>query len=117
MKFLLDAQLPRRLARFLMESGHDATHTLDLPLHNQTPDGVLRNLCSREGRVLVTKDSDFVDSLLLQREPSRLLLVSTGNITNRELETLFRVHLSTIIAALDDHVFVELDRNGITSHA
>ncbi len=117
MKFLLDAQLPRRLARFLRESGHDATHTLELPLRNKTPDGVLQNLCASEGRVLVTKDSDFVDSLLLRREPSRLLLVSTGNITNRDIETLFRVHLPTIIAALADHVFVELDRNGITTRA
>jgi len=117
MKFLLDAQLPRKLARFLKESGHDAMHTLELPLRNKTTDLVLQDLCTREGRVLVTKDSDFVDSLLLRREPSRLLLISTGNITNRELETLFRLHLSTIIDTLDHHVFVELDRNGIMSHA
>ena len=32
MKFLVDAQLPIRLARFLQASGHDAIHTLDLPI-------------------------------------------------------------------------------------
>jgi predicted nuclease of predicted toxin-antitoxin system len=37
MKFLLDAQLPRRLARFLKETGRDVTHTLELPLRNATP--------------------------------------------------------------------------------
>lgn len=42
-----------------------------------------------EGRIVVTKDSDFVDSFLLTRKPPRLLLVSTGNISNRELERLF----------------------------
>ncbi len=32
MKFLVDAQLPRRLIHRLRESGHEAKHTLDLPL-------------------------------------------------------------------------------------
>jgi predicted nuclease of predicted toxin-antitoxin system len=31
MKFLVDAQLPRRLTYRLREAGHDALHTLDLP--------------------------------------------------------------------------------------
>jgi len=38
MKFLVDAQLPRRMALWLSESGHDAKHTLDLPAGNRTPD-------------------------------------------------------------------------------
>lgn len=38
MKFLIDAQLPRRFAVWLNEAGHDARHTLDLPLGNRTPD-------------------------------------------------------------------------------
>ena len=38
MKFLVDAQLPRRLVAWLQEIGHDAVHTLDLPLANRTPD-------------------------------------------------------------------------------
>jgi predicted nuclease of predicted toxin-antitoxin system len=38
MKFIVDAQLPRRLARFLQDSGFDAIHTLDLPQQNTTPD-------------------------------------------------------------------------------
>ncbi len=32
MKFLVDAQLPRRLAEQLRVSGHDVLHTLDSPL-------------------------------------------------------------------------------------
>jgi predicted nuclease of predicted toxin-antitoxin system len=31
MKFLVDAQLPRRFCGWLTEAGHDALHTLDLP--------------------------------------------------------------------------------------
>ncbi len=36
MKFLVDAQLPIRLARFLQASGYNAIHTLDLPQRNYT---------------------------------------------------------------------------------
>ncbi|MEH1991726.1 DUF5615 family PIN-like protein [Nostoc sp.] len=31
MKFIVDAQLPVRLARFLKTSGYDTIHTRDLP--------------------------------------------------------------------------------------
>ena len=31
MKFIVDAQLPRKFVTWLNESGHDALHTLDLP--------------------------------------------------------------------------------------
>ncbi len=31
MKFIVDAQLPTRLARFLQDAGYDVLHTRDLP--------------------------------------------------------------------------------------
>ncbi|MGH3939608.1 MAG: DUF5615 family PIN-like protein, partial [Pseudonocardiaceae bacterium] len=37
-KFLVDAQLPARLARFLADAGHDTLHTTDLPDGNRTTD-------------------------------------------------------------------------------
>ncbi len=38
MKFLVDAQLVVRLARFLQKAGYDTIHTRELPLKNVTPD-------------------------------------------------------------------------------
>ncbi len=116
MKFLVDAPLPRRLARKLTAAGHDATHTLDLPAKNRTPDGEIIRRANEEGRVLVTKDADFVDSFLLRHDPHKLLLISAGNICNDELERLFLPTLSTIVAALEQHDFVELSAAGIFVH-
>ena len=82
MKFIVDAQLPRRLAQQLAASGHEVTHTLDLPLGNRTPDEDVLALAIQEGRVVVTKDSDFVTSFLLHGTQPKLLLISTGNISN-----------------------------------
>ena len=41
MNWLVDAQLPSRLARRLRERGEDAIHTLDLPDGNRTTDAVI----------------------------------------------------------------------------
>lgn len=60
MKFLIDAQLPRRLATELKQSGFEATHTLELPDGNRTVDQALIDLSVTLQAVLITKDSDFV---------------------------------------------------------
>lgn len=44
MKFLVDAQLPVRLARLLQEAGHDIIHTRELPQQNATPDSSIKGL-------------------------------------------------------------------------
>lgn len=69
MKFLVDAQLPRRLAIWLKDTGFDAVHTLDLPLGNRTPDTLINNVSIAEQRIVITKDADFVNSFLLQKKP------------------------------------------------
>jgi predicted nuclease of predicted toxin-antitoxin system len=79
MKFLIDAQLPRRLALRLHALGHDALHTLDLPLANRTPDDAINALSLLAHRIVITKDADFVNSFLLSRKPWKLLLIATGN--------------------------------------
>jgi len=38
MNFLIDAQLPRRLAYVLQQYDHTIVHTLDLPHRNRTQD-------------------------------------------------------------------------------
>jgi len=116
MKFLVDAQLPRRLARWLQAEGHEAVHTRDLPEENRTLDTAIDQLSMREQRVVVTKDEDFVDMFLLRHQPYKLLLVATGNISNRELDKLFQNNLKAIVSAFETYDFVELDRTSLTCH-
>lgn len=63
MKFLVDAQLPRRIARSLAGAGYDTIHTLDLPLQNRTPDTIILDVAAQEDRVVITKDADFTLSI------------------------------------------------------
>lgn len=117
MNFVVDAQLPRRLARALTAVGHDAVHTLDLPKENRTPDAEIIAITLRENRVVVTKDEDFVNSHLLRGVPKKLLLISTGNISNDVLLPLVKANLDAIVAALINHNFVELTATALTIHS
>lgn len=76
-------------------AGHDALHTLDLPSRNRTSDTEINELSVRDRRVVVTKDADFANSFLLSRRPHKLLLVSTGNISNADLESIFVAEMQT----------------------
>jgi predicted nuclease of predicted toxin-antitoxin system len=68
-EFHVDAQLPRRLARWLERRGHVVLHTLQLPNANRTRDAALLAQANLDGAVLVTKDSDFRTSF--ERQNSR----------------------------------------------
>lgn len=116
MKFLVDAQLPQRLARWLRAEGHEVVHTRDLPEGNRTTDAVINEISLREQRVVVTKDEDFVDLFLLRHQPYKLLLVATGNISNRELEQLFQDNLEAIVKAFETYDFVEIDQTALICH-
>ena len=96
MKFLLDAHIPPRLAVRLRDLGHDAIHVKSMPAGNATADGDIIASADLEGRVVVTKDSDFHDARQATGCPARLLLVKTGNLTRDELIDLVLAHLPAI---------------------
>jgi predicted nuclease of predicted toxin-antitoxin system len=96
--------------------GAEAIHTLDFPTANRTTDEAIIALAKQESRVVITKDSDFVDSLLLRNEPERLLFITTGNISNDDLIRLIRGHWPQIISMLQQGSYVEMSRFAITLH-
>ncbi|MGI8753014.1 MAG: DUF5615 family PIN-like protein [Acidimicrobiales bacterium] len=116
MRFLIDAQLPAKLAIRLVTAGHDAVHTSQLPEGNRATDASLSALADAEDRIVVTKDRDFRDSHLLRRSPRRLLVVATGNIANNDLLTLVTNNLTTVVEALSEAAFVELRWTGLVIH-
>ncbi|MEI6369259.1 MAG: DUF5615 family PIN-like protein [Nostocales cyanobacterium ELA608] len=91
MKFLIDAQLPERIANLLEKSGYDVVHTKNLPLQNATPDSEINKLSIIEQRIVITKDKDFLDSFLIKKEPYKLLLITTGNIINKLSKFLSKI--------------------------
>jgi predicted nuclease of predicted toxin-antitoxin system len=111
--FLVDAQLPRRVAAWLTAAGCDAKHTLDLPDGNRSSDEQVNDVAELERRVVISKDADFVDSHLLRGRPAKLLLISTGNASNAELEALFVPLIPDIVREFGVNSFLELGRAGL----
>lgn len=116
MKFLVDAQLPLRLARCLQDAGHDVLHTQELPEQNSTPDSTINQISLERERIVVTKDLDFLESFLIRQQPYKLLLVTTGNIKNSELEALFLNNLEQIVTLLEQHNYIELSLKALIVH-
>ncbi|MEZ4826157.1 MAG: DUF5615 family PIN-like protein [Bacteroidia bacterium] len=104
MKFIIDAQLPLGLQKWLLDKGYDVIHTNDLPPVDQD-------------RVVISKDSDFFKHYLLNNTPRRLLMISTGNIINKELIRLFELNFDQIKELFDEGgLVVEIDNHSIFLH-
>lgn len=116
MKFLVDAQLPMRLSQALNDMGHDSIHTLDLPEKNKTTDRVINSISLDEQRIVVSKDADFIESLLISDKPYKLLYIATGNISNKALQELLVRNKDEIENALATHRLVELTPSTLIIH-
>jgi predicted nuclease of predicted toxin-antitoxin system len=88
-------------------------HTLDLPDANRSTDAQVIDAADVEDRVVVSKDSDFVDSHMLRGRPAKLLLISVGNMSNAELEALMVPLIPTVVRELGSNSFLELGAQGV----
>lgn len=111
MKFIIDANLPKRLSRWLIEKGYDSIHTLDLVERNLTEDEFILQLSMNDKRVVVTKDKDFFNSYIIKKEPYKLILVIAGNLSNDKLIKLFEENLDKLIVNLESDSLIELDND------
>src|SRR5689334_18369529 len=116
MKFLVDAQLPYRLKAWLLAKGFDAIHTSDLPAQNLSTDWNIVQIADTEGRIVISKDSDFLKLYILQKKPARLLMITTGNIINQGLLLLFERNFETILQLFESYDVVEINNSFVTGH-
>lgn len=116
MKFLVDAQLPYRLKTWLVANGFDAIHTTDLPARNLTADHDIAHIADAEGRIVISKDSDFMKLHILRQTPARLLMLTTGNIINTELLALFERNFEMAQRLFKSFDVVELNNSFVIGH-
>jgi len=108
MKFIIDAHLPKKLSCFLNEKGFDSIHTLDLPNKNATKDSEINDLSLKDSRIVISKDSDFYNRYLVKSEPFKLIIISTGNISNKHLLILIEKNLDKILEEISHNFVVEI---------
>ena len=113
MKFLLDTQVPKKLSLFLIYRGYNSLYTLAFPHQNRSKESKLNRLYIEEKRMLVSKDTDIIESLLISDKLYKLLYINTRNITNKSLQELFMHNLDQCVSLLEKNRFVELTSENI----
>lgn len=116
MKFLVDAHLPYRLKTWLAAQGHDSIHTRDLPEANETEDLSIADVAENENRTVVSKDGDFLKLYILKGKPPKLLLITTGNIVNKDLLKLFERNFEIALRLFDSYDVVEINNFFVLGH-
>lgn len=84
MRFLVDAQLPPALAKWIADKGHSSSAVRDQGLHN-SDDGSIANFAAGADWVVVTKDEDIVERALGNKNGLRVEWLRIGNSTNHAL--------------------------------
>lgn len=96
MKFLVDENLPPRLAAWLSALGHDAIHVGQCGLLGAGDDAVAE-LAAREGRIIVTQDADFGRP----KEGVRALRLRLGNAPTAALIAWLAARLEAALARFE----------------
>ncbi len=99
MRFLIDAQLPPAMARWLQEVGHQAEHLEDAGLR-EADDALIWAHALRTGAVIVTKDEDFSDRCIRESGGPVIVWLRLGNANNRALRAWLEPRLPTVLEAL-----------------
>ena len=126
MNFLIDAQLPPALARWIAGQGHQAVHVFDLGLHAagdgqiwefaRYPNNLIMieggpswNVAPGENAVIISKDEDFVDRWILSDNPVPLVWIRKGNCSNQALLEWLEPFWSDAMKRLEQgEMFIEL---------
>lgn len=58
----------------------------------------------------------LIDAHLLRGSPAKLLMVSTGNTSNRVLPELVEAHIDLVVSTLQQSNLVELNLSGLMVH-
>jgi len=72
MKVLCDVHIALKVVRFFQNNNVEASHANDLPDSFYSSDRDICKFADRNDCVVITKDSDFLNSYLMQQTPMKL---------------------------------------------
>ena len=85
MKILLDANISWKLTAALIPVFGECEHVDLIGLDVPAEDTAIWNYALKNGYIIITKDSDFVDLLDLKGFPPKIVLLKTGNNSSKAL--------------------------------
>ena len=108
MRFIVDAQLPPALARWLSAMGHEADHVADVGMQAAS-DTVIWDFALDTGAAIITKDEDFAQRKVLSDAGPAVVWIRLPNTRRRELLGWFETVLPHIVSSLGrDEILIEV---------
>ena len=87
-----------------------------MPEQNLTADLFIADFADNENRTVITKDSDFLKLRILQNKPKKLLMITTGNIVNKDLLVLFEQNFKTAMKLFNSYDVAEMNNFFVIGH-
>lgn len=111
--FWLDANLPPKAVQWLSEHFNaKATHIASLNFLT-TDDNTIFEAAKRSGEsvIIITKDEDFVNLVLVKKGGPKIIWITAGNISNVHLRSILISCLQQAVETLenDHNFFVEIN--------
>jgi predicted nuclease of predicted toxin-antitoxin system len=100
MRFIIDAQLPLALARWLVTKGHDAEHVADRGMQAAS-DTTIWHYALQASAVIVTKDEDFAQRKALTDTGPTVIWIRLPSTRRRDPLAWFETVLPHIVRALE----------------
>lgn len=100
MRFLIDAQLPPALARFLSDAGHQAEHVYDIGM-GAVSDKAIWLYALQNNAVIITKDEDFISLMTTSHNAPPVIWIRVGNIGKQALLIWIEPMMARIIVEIE----------------
>jgi predicted nuclease of predicted toxin-antitoxin system len=100
MRFLVDAQLPPALARWLAANGHDAEHVADRQMATAS-DAAIWDYAMQSAAAIITKDEDFAQRKVLADNGPVVVWIRLPNTRRQTLLAWFETVLPDVLSALE----------------
>lgn len=100
MRFLVDAQLPPALARWLVAQGQEAEHVASLDMQGAS-DAAIWDFALETGAAIVTKDEDFAQRKALAVRSPTIVWIRLPNTRRQDLLAWFDTALPIVLSALE----------------
>ena len=100
MRFIVDAQLPPALAKWLMEAGHEAWHVEEIGLRDAEDPPIWRYALENKA-IILSKDEDFASRVRQSQSGPVVVWLRIGNCSNRALREWFAPLLPAILDEIE----------------
>lgn len=97
MKLLFDHNLSPRLVDLLADLYPNSNHLYLMGL-DQKSDSLVWETAKTQNYIIVTKDSDFNELLILKGFPPKVIWIRTGNCSTKIIESLLRNNYEAILS-------------------